>query len=129
MIKANELRIGNWYNHFLSPKQVLPKTIEKIWQAENIGNDSIGISAIQLTEAWMHRFGFTVIKLKSRKEWFISFKSFTIECDVFSICFTEDKFYFNSLDVSGSENMTEIKHVHQLQNLYFALTGEELSVK
>ena len=69
MIKANELRIGNWYNHFLSPKQVLPKTIEKIWQAENIGNDSIGISAIQLTEAWMHRFGFTVIKLKSRKEW------------------------------------------------------------
>ena len=81
MIKANELRIGNWYNHFLSPKQVLPKTIEKIWQAENIGNDSIGISAIQLTEAWMHRFGFTVIKLKSRKEWFISFKSFIIEGD------------------------------------------------
>ena len=27
------------------------------------------------------------------------------------------------------ENLEHIKHIHQLQNLYFALTGEELEIK
>jgi hypothetical protein len=33
-------------------------------------------------------------------------------------------------EVNGSIwNLARCKHVHQLQNLYFALTGEELKIK
>ena len=42
--------------------------------------------------------------------------------------------YFNifnhsECDFTEMQYLTEVKFVHQLQNLYFALTGEELTIK
>lgn len=37
--------------------------------------------------------------------------------------------FYESVDGSNSVYCKEIKYVHQLQNLFFALTGEELTIK
>jgi hypothetical protein len=40
-----------------------------------------------------------------------------------------DWYYNNDSSNAGSYYITSIKYVHQLENLYFALTGEELTYK
>lgn len=68
---------------------------------------------IPLTEGWLLRCGY--IKSNSR---FTSKGTFDL--------FTYNNKYFHLVS-EGVE--IEIRHVHQLQNLYFALTGEELNIK
>lgn len=80
---------------------------------------------IPLTEEWLIRFGFK----KDINDWFTNSFVASIQDSVTMI-------YINI--VSGSACLTDfddreqmsyvgnkIKYVHQLQNLYFALTGEE----
>jgi hypothetical protein len=77
------------------------------WQAE----------PIPLTEEWLLRFGFE----KNDNNQFI-----LMEGSV-DIVFNKDLNGWTCDGINFSINMTE--HVHQLQNLYFALTGEELKLK
>ena len=91
------------------------------------------VKPIPLTEEWLLKFGFT------NYEWctdcaFIKFNNSHIMLRYFN-----DKWYCTKTKVSKDSKghkMSEgkdivrkgiIKHVHQLQNLYFALTGEELT--
>lgn len=67
------------------------------------------LKPIPLTEQWLLKFG-----LSNRKIW------------VFEI-FGDNHRGFH-ISSEGGEWLF-IKYVHQLQNLYFALTGEELKVK
>jgi hypothetical protein len=106
-MKANELRIGNWYDHNGIPTQVTPNTIEEVWEAERIW-----CKAIPLTEEWLFNFGFISNPYEDRYEK----GSIHIECIK-----TKGETYL------WIENMPHIKYVHQLQNLHFALTGEELT--
>lgn len=73
---------------------------------------------IPLTEEWLTKFGFE--KLTDR-----AYDRFLKQEKEFSMCI--------EWTVSGSYKLdyylTEIRHVHQLQNLYFALTGEELTIQ
>jgi hypothetical protein len=70
---------------------------------------------IKLTEEWLVKFGFEI-------DWIISHK------DEYFNLFQESENYYYSADM---HHYTSVKmmHVHQLQNLYFALTGEELIIK
>lgn len=81
----------------------------------NDGRFSYPLSPIPLTEEWLYSFGFKwygdwdafVANRESNKELsIIKSKGIFIVCDI--------------------NLVPEIKHVHQLQNLYLALTGEEL---
>lgn len=69
---------------------------------------------IPITEEWLLKFGF--------KEY-----SLTPDCyftDIFdSIYKTNEGFFYSNYEPSGK---IKIDFVHQLQNLYFALTGKEL---
>jgi len=65
---------------------------------------------IKLTEKWLLKFGF----IKDSVHLYYSLGQFIIRHD-FVLC---------DIDIR-----VEIKHVHQLQNLYFALRGEELILK
>ena len=111
-MKANELRIGNFiYNE--------RNEIFKVnWITEMIESQS---NAIPLTEEWLLKFGFTrhhddyyndIIFIKN------VVNNYEFEWGVYPITLN-----------SGVQinNRTLLKHVHQLQNLYFALTGEELT--
>ncbi len=88
------------------------KTIEP-----KIDSKSFHFKPIPLTEEWLLKFGFvqsqdidTIFGLKLNDFWYIN--EFQIR----------NKFNSILLDV-------ELKYVHQLQNLYFALTGTHLILK
>ena len=107
-MKANELRIGNFYDNNGFVSVVSPNTIEEVWNAERSW-----VKPIPLTEEWLVKFGF--VKHKTT--------------DIYPT-FAKQMFNWNDgiLYIIGYGFMNHIKHVHQLQNLYFALTGEELII-
>jgi hypothetical protein len=70
------------------------------------------VQPIPLTEEWLVKFGF------KKDEYYNAIVKQPIELHV------QDNIYW--CDILW--NSMEIKHVHQLQNLFFALTGEELII-
>ena len=146
MIKANELRLGN----LVMTKFGKVKIIDAI---HGDGTDnyrypgSRGIEFIEttdikcssdykpipLTEEWLLKFGFekyeiTGSYIKTPKD---TAKGFGFRFHT-QHPFTED--LFNSVvECSYMEQQLYVKnglkYVHQLQNLYFALTGNELNIK
>ncbi|HAX95631.1 MAG TPA: hypothetical protein DCY35_03795 [Prolixibacteraceae bacterium] len=121
-MEANELRIGNLVYTKFSDKAVKVKSVNWIPQFEYyivFADDAINnikhINPIQITEEWMKRLGFIVFKdaLFGMTEYRKG--SFTLD----------GKFLENGY---GQVNTYPIEYIHQLQNLYFALTGNELIV-
>jgi hypothetical protein len=116
-MKANELRIGNFINR---NDIKLPLTEFSFDLVKVLYN----YSPIPLTEEWLLKFGFENMTSNERFPWW-EHKDF-IYLD-FRILLYENNFYF---DNGASEHCGQpLKYVHQLQNIYFALTGEELTIK
>lgn len=125
MIKSSELRIGNLvmfltYDETSDGNLVGESYVEKIENAAGISHveefpDSY--DPILLTEEWLERMGFVAYGTG----WRIGTYWFKIEPE----CAGVKGFYFRSIEAY----MRRLDYVHQLQNLYFALTGEELEVK
>lgn len=123
MIKANELRIGNKVLCTANKGYGGPgiTTVNSIARGINYWQDMGAsgeipfkdIEGIPLTEEWLERMGFENVR------------SGTYGIGCFEIWVQgKQLFYSESLP-----NSPEIKFVHQLQNLYFALCGEELTIK
>ena len=113
-MKATELRIGNY---IMFHNDEILTTWEDIRFMITSRHQNKYHKPIPLTEQWLLKFGF--------------------EKD-----FANDGFKFNNLILDSEERLHIIdrsrygiiisrcvKHVHQLQNLYFALTGKELEIK
>ena len=107
MIKANELRIGNLYNHNGEIREVTPSTIEEVWNSERSW-----VKPIQLTEEWLLKFSF-------------EHREFSFDKGSFFLSKRKGK---NEYLYQAHTNRFQVKYVHQLQNLYFSLTGRELTV-
>lgn len=126
MIKGNDLRIGNFV-FYPSVDLDNGNQIKEITKVD--GNDikcqdiRAIFEPIPLTEEWLLRVGFV------------------LGFDVFTEFYHNKKvkIYLNEFDgltdkgtwlclLFGNNIGVNIKYVHQLQNLYFALTGEELTV-
>lgn len=116
-MKANELRIGNWV---YSPSH---KSNYKIIKLDF--DSEINAEPIPLTEEWLVKFGFE----KDVDNSFVldSLAIFTdkrLKENVFIQTKTNRSFAGGQWVVL---NDLKLQHVHQLQNLYFALTNEELT--
>ena len=113
-MEANELRLNNWVNHCNKEVQI---TIHDLFDIAVFEDDVF--TPIPLTEEWLLKFGFEE-KSKSKNFYLGNFRfhiSKPVNYDGFIFC-------------DGYDVITDrIKYVHQLQNLYFALTGEELVLK
>jgi hypothetical protein len=116
-MKASELRIGNYFLRNNIASQVHPCIIEDVF------NGKTNIDPIPLTEEWLLKLEFKY------KEWDNNF--IIKNGDYFnSIKKYDDGWYYNTDESEAScYYLTTIKYVHQLQNLYFALTDNELKVK
>ena len=122
MIEARELRIGNYYDHNGEIKQVTPNTIQEVWEAKRSW-----CKGIPLSTYWLERAGF---EKTMDYDHGISFKQVPhyhneihlVESDGFWHC--EKRYDGGTAELWDYER--EINSVHQLQNLYFALTGTEL---
>lgn len=89
------------------------------------------IEPIELTEEWMMKFGFEREDTGSVSAQFnIGLNPVTHDY-LFSLIWFKD--YKNDYELKGfpfyRNGHFTLKYVHQLQNLYFALTGEELTIK
>jgi hypothetical protein len=71
---------------------------------------------IPLTEEWLIKFGFETDKIMFWN-------------GVMSMGYYSDGFYYCPTSSIILKRGIEIKYVHQLQNLYFALTGNELTIQ
>jgi len=132
-MKVKELRIGNYVNYVSQKVIVLQTSIEgrNDWDVElGYFEDSIGfprkinkITPIPITKEWLLKFGF---KKEERKLY-----SLYVD-DNLDISLWSDIYFKNptiELTCNGRVVCKDIKYIHQLQNLYFALTGEELKIQ
>jgi len=111
-MKASELRIGN-----ISKNGVVNSIHENSLQIKcRFGNLYYDFIPILLTEEWILKFGFE--KFSGVGLFRIVNRDLTMSL---MIAFTG-----NHYTLSIPAPSSPIKYVHQLQNLYFALVGEEL---
>lgn len=124
-MEAKELRIGNlvYTNRAHGKGEKQKKTVEvNLHYLRQIEDNCNYIKPIPLTEEWLLKFGFN-------KE---PDKSFT-KRDI--AIFLDKRFSSNLFMQENQGDFTwfsyecKIEYVHQVQNLYFALTGEELILK
>lgn len=120
-LRSNELRMGNWVNCIGGQCLVRGVTKGGIW-INDVGGpisdmDTFAVRPIFLTEEWLLKFGFVSNPYEDRYEKGL----LHIECNKTRGVL---EFWIEKLPVSLT-----LKFVHQLQNLYFALTGEELTIK
>ncbi len=120
-MKASELRIGNLVEYEY-PSHDYPKDAE--WGIYPIRGEDIAefdesiFRPIALTEEWLVRFGFSLSVNKIIENRFIRDVSYEYSLGTLK------------LDCSGGISAsTNIYSVHQLQNLYFALTQTELTIR
>ncbi len=122
-MKANELRIGNYFLRNNIASQVHPSIIEDVF------NGKTNINPIPLTEEWLLKFGFSDKEYK--KDYIgIDFESSGMYFDfVLSKPFSKGEWNNSYTFNLESHRFCKVEYVHSLQNLYFTLTGEELVVK
>lgn len=108
-MKAGELRIGNYVNTPYGIKRVSTVSVDG-WSMHTESWE------IPITEEWLLNFGFE--KVRYEKYAHTKLKKLRAYPHVM-----KDGF---GIYLMGSYTLPNIKYVHQLQNLYFALTGKEL---
>jgi len=130
-VTDKEFRIGNLINYRIVDKM----DKRKEWlEVSEIDYDDLRIigakhemnqdyQIIELTEKWLERLGFSVINESSAGKRY----GYVID-GIFSsdLTFT----FWKTTKEAGKffRGDLELKSVHQIQNLYFALTGRELTV-
>lgn len=124
-MKAQDFRIGNLVNY----KIVDELDPRKEWfEVSEIDYDDLRILGIKdemnkdyqpipLTEEWLLKFGFK-----------LHYGTYTIKTNRGTITIEEDLAEISN-EFSNTGFNAPCKYVHQLQNIYHALTGEELTLK
>lgn len=134
-MKANELRLGN----LILNKEGKVETVYTLYKVEGYeglingydGNAGIQpdyeheFKPIPLTEEWLIKLGFEnnqIICGEYIMQVNVNMFSGTLE--------KEPNWFISVVHESAHQKITVVKqYFHQLQNLYFALTGEELIIK
>jgi len=131
MIKHTELRCGNKV-HISGKEDLNERLVATVGEIHYFGStlecdfgkgegeedcdiDHEDLIPIPLSEEWLIRAGF---EKYSDKEFYI-----------YTSKENEVRFYKSDSDWNLAYFITETRYVHQLQNLYFWLTGEELTFK
>lgn len=123
MIKINELRIGNYVAHRMKVTEVSAMNLNNVWvmgDRDYVALTSRSISAIPISEEWLTMFGFVDDGVVWEKDELIIG---LYKTGYFHI--PSKLILYQSL--LSSKTGVAIKSVHQLQNLYFAITGKELT--
>lgn len=107
MVKVNELKLGNWV-HFLGALTEIDEEFLYLLYDKKSDLESSDLDPIELTEEILFKCGFVINNGIFEKE--------GIRLHPIRNLYFRGNFPIKS----------DIKHLHQLQNLYFALTNKEL---
>ncbi len=133
MIQSNELRISNFINVDFQPKVPITVRVNCIDEREGVLVDGIDldfsfdeIEPIPLTEEWLLRFGFELSHQSVfRKNYELpQMPEIGFDYMPFSVPKGSGQFRHYGRHLEGDL----CKYVHQLQNLTFALTSQELTL-
>ena len=155
-MEALDLRIGNILNWQIG-KSILQGKVTSISTATIVidhksnfkttsEHDTYRLIPVPLTEEWLLKFGFKYqdrdvshgngkIERFWSKHWFTGGDNWWLEINLNPITKKSNGFFWLNWNIGGGNNFVhlphscELKYVHQLQNLYYALTGEELTLK
>jgi hypothetical protein len=117
-MKAQELRIGNYVNISKKVNQMQLVNFVEIHYTEYFFEN---YEPIPLTEEWLINLGFEMINLSP-----INYKIYRLKDISFNVIKDSNIKLYDK--IVYSEQYRHIESVHQLQNLYFALTNEELKI-
>ena len=130
-MKENELRVGVYIEYCDEVYKVDSECIMR-----HMGDEQDdAYKPIPLTEEWLVKFGFTDTNESDNGIAFFfpnnANAHWTNEVMLWSVFHSkfkhpEDEYFCFMM---GEKQFPNIEYVHQLQNLYFALTGEELIIK
>jgi hypothetical protein len=116
-----ELRIGNWVRLMLNHSDYNEFPIE-LADFNLIANESRNhlYQPIPLTLEILEKCGFVITRISAHPNniWTLKFEEGIFELE-----------QIKSFFLCSSQYEVEVKYLHQLQNLYFALTNEELTFK
>lgn len=143
MIKATDLRIGNYVMPKLSVKSHWRMAVRVdglfIQQCEKEGLVD-NYDHIPITEDWLLRFGFERRLINNaffeyyinctppnyKRDFVLSFTFGMLSTTPKGVCDRESWYPWMS---SGDSHSFNIQSIHQLQNVFFAITGKELELK
>lgn len=115
MIKANELRIGNFIKNFKNEIHCVKEIRVDYWSNKPGSFQTFSFeksNGIPLTPEVLEKCGFDE----------------NGKLNHFKIGYDNDDFVKAQMSVQFQDTMIKVKYLHQLQNLYFALTGNELEI-
>ena len=129
-MKTSELRIGNYIKLMLNDEDfaIVQVTLNDL---EAVDNKNGVYEPIPLKEDWLLRHGFFVknfdysIPISECKVVWLTLIPQDEECTAYSVCVTQK----DEGELDQNVFLSDISYIHQLQNLYFALTGKELKYK
>lgn len=119
-MKAEEIRLGNYYSNNGSVCRVTPIIIQEVYESERSW-----CKPIQLTEEWLVKAGFE--KEEEYEFGVLICYRYILETRKTNCVFTSNYSTEECIYVNYNQGGVDIEYVHQLQNLYFALTGTELT--
>lgn len=136
MIKAHELRLGNCLLLSKDGKynEIIVNEIKEGYLTCHFGEYCIvHYAPIPLTPEILEKCGFVKEELFDKfegREYIFYKRSLLINGDQQYLLYSNDSDNIMEICVNGSYAAApKIKYIHQLQNLYFELKGEELDIK
>jgi len=132
-MKANELRIGNYVKS--NDVNMAPYfTVTASFLKQNENEMSWFIDPIPLSQNWLEKLGFEKNKdnrwMRGKSRYAIFYFEYYATGE--DNCMWRIEYHDTDYGRNEYKDCNQwgdvIKYVHQLQNLYFALTGEELTI-
>lgn len=125
-MKVEELRIGNSIFDGVQNETVSSSMLHYLEQ-----NKDESYKGIPLTEEWLLKFGFDVDYNDDEmsKQFHLLMNDYDLMLEHYVSDIDSDKCCLELSHAYTDQIGRTVYYVHQLQNLYFALTGEELTIK
>ena len=126
-MKLNELRIGNYIKLMLNDEDfaIVQVTLNDL---EAVDNKKGVYEPMPLKEEWLLKHNFFVenfdysIPISDCEVVWLTLIPQDEDCTAYSVCVTQT----DEDELDQNVFLSDISYVHQVQNLYFALTGNEL---
>lgn len=129
MIQPNELRLGNYVSQLGAVCQVVAVSakindsvyISQLGDTRSEGFTPESIDPIPLSDEWLAKFGFD-------DDGFRQYTLLNWGVKVVESLASKGSWIIYQGFLRQFQEIAEVQYIHQLQNLYFALTGEELKL-